>query len=87
MIQFDSFQEFIAMGGYAANVWSVYAMFVVFLAANLLLPLRKKKRLLREIKRRQIVNEETGKQAGSEELAMPSLEPLADTGKAAGEST
>jgi len=87
MIQFDSFQEFIAMGGYAANVWSVYAMFAVFLTANLLWPLRKKKHLLREIKRRQIVNEETGKQSRSEELAMPSLEPLVDTGKAAGEST
>lgn len=87
MIQFENFQEFIAMGGYAANVWSVYAMFAVFLTANLLLPLRKKKRLLNEIKRRQIVNQETGKQSGSDEPAMPSLEPLLDTGKAAGEST
>lgn len=87
MIQFDSIQEFIEMGGYAANVWSVYAMFAVFLAANLLWPLRKKKHLMREIKRRQILNKETGSQANSEELAMPSLEPLVDTGKAAGEST
>lgn len=58
MIQFSSFQEFIAMGGYAFNVWSVYALFVVFLAANLLLPLRRKKQLLRDLKRRRIVNEE-----------------------------
>lgn len=75
------------MGGYAANVWSVYAMFAVFLAANLFLPLRKKKRLLKEIKRRQIVNAETGKHSASEEHAMPVLKPLVDTGKAAGEST
>ncbi len=26
------------MGGYAFNVWSVYGLFVIFLAANLIIP-------------------------------------------------
>lgn len=87
MIQFDSFQEFIAMGGYAANVWSVYAMFVVFLTINLLLPLRRKKKLIADIKRRQIVNEEMSKQTAEPSVAMQTLEPLLDAGKPAGEGT
>ena len=87
MIQFDSFQEFIAMGGYAANVWSVYAMFIVFLTVNLLWPLRKKKQMLREIKRRQVVNEEMSKQKAAPDVAMEPLEPLMDAGKTAGEGT
>ena len=40
------------MGGYAFNVWSVYALFAIFLVANLALPLRKRKLILREQKRR-----------------------------------
>jgi heme exporter protein D len=61
MIQFSSFQEFIEMGGYAFNVWSVYALFTVFLAANLLLPMRRRKQLLRELKRRRIAAEQMQK--------------------------
>ncbi len=51
-IQFNSLGEFLAMGGYAFNVWSVYALFVIFLVANLALPLRKRRRILREQQRR-----------------------------------
>lgn len=40
-MQFSNFQEFIEMGGYAFNVWSVYGMFLIFLAVNLYGPLRK----------------------------------------------
>ena len=86
-MQFESFQEFIAMGGYAANVWSVYAMFAVFLTVNLVWPLRRKKQLLREIKRRQVVNEEMSKQEAAPATAMEPLEPLMDAGKPAGEGT
>ena len=57
-IQFSSFSEFIDMGGYAFNVWTVYALFVVFLVANIMLPLRKHKQILREQKRRRIINSE-----------------------------
>ncbi len=51
-IQFNSLGEFLAMGGYAFNVWSVYALFAIFLVANLALPLRKRRRILREQRRR-----------------------------------
>jgi len=55
-IQFSSFSEFIHMGGYAFNVWTVYGLFVVFLAVNLYLPLRSRKQIIREQKRRLVVN-------------------------------
>jgi heme exporter protein D len=51
-IQFSSFSEFLEMGGYAFNVWTVYALFVLFLAVNLYLPLRRKKQIIRDLKRR-----------------------------------
>ncbi len=51
-IQFGSLSEFFAMGGYAFNVWSVYALFAIFLFANLALPLRRRRLILREQKRR-----------------------------------
>ena len=57
-IQFSSFSEFLDMGGYAFNVWSVYGLFAVFIIANLWLPLDKRKQILREQKRRLLVNEE-----------------------------
>ncbi len=37
------------MGGYAFYVWSAYAVFVVVLTANLIYPLRRRRRLLREL--------------------------------------
>ncbi len=75
------------MGGYAANVWSVYAMFIVFLTVNLLWPLRKKKQLMREIRRRQIVNEQSEQQTEKSAPVMQALEPLVDAAKPAGENT
>ena len=57
-IQFSSFSEFIEMGGYAFNVWLVYGMFTVFLLANLLVPMRRNKQILRDIKRRNLLNAE-----------------------------
>jgi heme exporter protein D len=57
-IQFSSFSEFLQMGGYAFNVWSVYALFILFLAANLYLPLRRKKQIMRDLKRRLLLNQE-----------------------------
>jgi len=87
MIQFDSLQEFFAMGGYAANVWSVYAMFALFLAVNLLWPMRRKKQLMKEIKRRQVLNTETAQPDEPDALEMEPLEPLMDSAKSVGEST
>jgi heme exporter protein D len=44
-------QEFFHMGGYAFYVWSAYAVVAVVLIANLIYPLRRRRRLLREIAR------------------------------------
>jgi len=55
-IQFSSFSEFLEMGGYAFNVWSVYALFTLFLIANLYLPLRRKKQIMRDLKRRLLLS-------------------------------
>jgi heme exporter protein D len=84
MIQFSSIQEFIAMGGYAFNVWSVYGLFVIFLAANLIIPLRRKKQLLKELKRRRAVTEQAVDDAPQAEVRLPSLDESATT---LGEST
>jgi heme exporter protein CcmD len=39
------------MGGYAFNVWAVYGLFAIFLVANLWLPLKKRKSIIRNLKR------------------------------------
>ena len=55
-IQFDSWAEFIDMGGYAFNVWAVYGLFVVFIGANIIAPLQRRKTLLRDLRRRQNID-------------------------------
>ena len=57
-MEFSSFSEFIDMGGYAFNVWSVYALFALFIIANLMLPQIKRKQILREQKRRLLISAE-----------------------------
>ncbi len=57
-IQFSSIGEFFDMGGYAFNVWSVYVLFVLFFFVNLYFPMIRKRQILREQKRRLIVNNE-----------------------------
>lgn len=52
-IQFTSLAEFLAMGGYGFNVWSVYVIFAVFVIVNLLAPLHRRKQIVREFKRRE----------------------------------
>jgi len=42
-------QSFFAMGGYAAYVWPAYAVFFVVLLADYLAPIRRRRRLLREL--------------------------------------
>ena len=51
-IQFSSLREFLEMGGYAFNVWSVYAIFGVFVAVNTLLPIIRREKIIKELKRR-----------------------------------
>ena len=57
-IQFSSFGDFVEMGGYAFNVWSVYALFLLFFFINLYFPMLKRKQIMREQKRRLLVNRE-----------------------------
>ena len=51
-IQFSSISEFLNMGGYAFNVWSVYAIFTVFIIVNLVFPIRNRKKILRDLKKK-----------------------------------
>ena len=57
-IHFSSFGDFVDMGGYAFNVWSVYALFLLFFFINLYFPILKRKQIIREQKRRLLVNRE-----------------------------
>ncbi len=45
----NSFDEFLAMGGYGFYVWTSYAITFVVLVINFVLPLIKKKQLIREL--------------------------------------
>lgn len=57
-IQFDSWAEFIDMGGYAFNVWAVYGLFALFIAVNILVPLRRRSALLRDLRRRARIDDQ-----------------------------
>ena len=45
----NSFDEFLAMGGYGAYVWPAYGIAFVVLLLNVVLPLIQKKKLLRQL--------------------------------------
>jgi heme exporter protein D len=62
-IQFDSVGEFFQMGNYTFHVWSVYALFVVFIVANLLLPRLQRRQFIREQKRRALRDAQAGSSA------------------------
>lgn len=47
-----SLSEFLAMGGYAFFVWTAYGIATVVLAANVVLPILHKRRLLAELARK-----------------------------------
>lgn len=57
-IQFSTWADFIDMGGYGFNVWSVYALFAILVAVNLILPWRKKQKIVRQLKRRMTLETE-----------------------------
>lgn len=65
-MEFSSFAEFLDMGGYAFNVWAVYGLFTVFIAANLIAPRLKRKSIMKEQYRRIELSEELN--ADKEEL-------------------
>ena len=43
--------DFFHMGGYAFYVWGAYALALVILLANFILPIRQQRKLLREVAR------------------------------------
>ena len=49
-------REFFAMGGYAAYVWSAYALTCIVLVANWVLARRRHKQVLNELRNR-VLNE------------------------------
>jgi heme exporter protein CcmD len=57
-IQFSTWAEFIDMGGYGFNVWSVYALFAILVAVNLIIHWRKKQKIVRQLKRRMALDAE-----------------------------
>jgi heme exporter protein D len=42
---------FFAMGGYAVYVWPSYALTVVVMVLNVIMPLRERKQIIRRVKR------------------------------------
>ena len=58
-IPFASFGEFLDMGGYAFNVWTVYLLFAVFLTVNLAGPIRRRRQIMKELQRRVILSGQT----------------------------
>jgi heme exporter protein D len=46
-----SLTEFLHMGGYAFYVWTSYGIALIVLLANLLLPIRQRRKLLADIAR------------------------------------
>ncbi|MFP3555442.1 heme exporter protein CcmD [Paraburkholderia sp. SIMBA_049] len=51
MIAFASFDDFVAMGGHGAYVWSGYGLCLALLALNALLPLLARRRYLNNLAR------------------------------------
>jgi len=45
-----SLQAFLAMGGYAAYVWPAYAVFLVVLLGDSLVPTLRRRRIVRELR-------------------------------------
>ena len=41
--------EFLQMGGYAVYVWPAYALTALTLAVSVIVPIRRRKRLIREL--------------------------------------
>lgn len=52
VLQFESFSEFLNMGGHGLYVWLSYALGIAIISANLILPAFKRKELLKNLARR-----------------------------------
>lgn len=50
---FDSFSEFLSMGGHGLYVWLAYGLSIALLVINVVLPIMHKRRLVKEQTRKQ----------------------------------
>jgi len=50
--QFESFADFLGMGGYAIYVWPVYIFFILFVVITVVPPMLGRQKLLRQLKAR-----------------------------------
>ena len=73
-MQFSSFSEFIQMGGYAFNVWSVYALFILFFFINLYFPLLRRRQIIRDQRRRLVLQRETRGELDSDDAVQAAVE-------------
>jgi heme exporter protein D len=67
-MQFDSFSDFIAMGGYGFYVWLSFGTCAVILLAILVSSIRDKQRILVSVEQ-QILREERIKKAKQEQIS------------------
>lgn len=49
-MNFTGLQDFLAMGGYAAYVWSAYAVFFIVLLADTLVPTVRRRQVVRALR-------------------------------------
>jgi len=49
---FETFAEFLDMGGHGLYVWLCYALGLVIILANLVLPIQQSKKVQRDLRRR-----------------------------------
>lgn len=63
-MQFSSLNEFLLMDGHGVYVWAAYGLTFLVLAYNVLVPLFKRKSLLKEL-RRNIAREEARNESRS----------------------
>lgn len=51
-MSFDSFSDFLAMGGHALYVWSCFALGLIVLLGNVIAPMIERKKIIAEQLRR-----------------------------------
>lgn len=69
MGSFETFSDFLSMGGYATYVWSAYAFFALVLIFNIWQPVQARKKYMRQqIKREQVQQERLLAQQNREEI-------------------
>ena len=56
---FESFAEFLRMGGHGLYVWMAYGLSAVLLAINVVLPVLHRRRLIKEQARKQRREQQT----------------------------